>query len=98
MTSEFTNKDRDVLVEKLVDYISAKAPDFSSKEHLDTSFSALGRDSAAHVEMTTIIEDYLQVTIDPALAFDYPTLNSLVTYLQHNQHNLIEASKLEEGD
>jgi hypothetical protein len=34
--------------------------------------------------MTAIIEDHLQMTVDPALAFDYPTINSLVNYLQQN--------------
>ncbi len=95
MTTELTDKSKDALVETIVRYISAKVPHFSSKEHLDSSFSALGLDSAAHVEMTTVIEDYLQVTIDPALAFDYPTVNSLVNYLQQN---FIEVVELKEED
>ncbi|BDA73883.1 hypothetical protein CAL7716_080490 [Calothrix sp. PCC 7716] len=93
MKTEFRDKTRSALIEKLVEYISAKIPDFSPKEHLDNSFSGLGLDSASHVEMTSIIEDYLQVTVDPALAFNYPTINSLVDYLQQN---FIEATELEE--
>lgn len=93
MMTEFRDKTKDVLVEKLIQYICTKAPSFTSEEHLDTSFSALGLDSVSHVEMTTVIENYLQVTVDPALAFNYPTVNSLVGYLQQN---FIEIADLEE--
>jgi acyl carrier protein len=34
--------------------------------------------------MTAMIKDHLQIKVDPALAFDYPTINSLVNYLQTN--------------
>lgn len=84
MTTKCIGKTKDAFIEKLVEYISAKIPGFSAIEHLDSSFSSLGLDSVSHVEMTAIIEDYLQVTIDPSLAFDYPTINSLVDYLQQN--------------
>lgn len=90
MTTKCIGKTKDTLVEKLIEYVSAKMPGFSSTEHLDSSFSSLGLDSVSHVEMTAIIEDYLQVTIDPSLAFDYPTINSLVDYLQQNFVNVIE--------
>lgn len=90
MKTELTDKSKDALVETIIKYVSAKIPNFSSEEHLDSSFSALGLDSAAHVEMTAVIEDYLQVTIDPALAFDYPTVNSLVNYLQQNFVKVVE--------
>ncbi|MBE8966698.1 acyl carrier protein [Nostocales cyanobacterium LEGE 12452] len=93
MTDKFRDKTKDALVEKLVQYICTKVPNFSSKEHSDASFSGLGLDSASHVEMTAIIEDYLQVNIDPSVAFDYPTINSLVSYLQKN---FIEATDVEE--
>lgn len=84
MTTEYISKTKDTLVEKLTEYLSAKVPGFSATEHLDNSFSSLGLDSVSHVEMTAIIEDHLQMTVDPALAFDYPTINSLVNYLQQN--------------
>jgi|688.fasta_scaffold17723_7 acyl carrier protein len=95
MTTECVIKNNDALVEKLIEYISAKVPGFSSTEHLDNSFSSLGLDSVAHVEITAIIAEYLQVTIDPALAFDYPTINSLINYLQQNFTQTIELK--EEG-
>lgn len=93
MTTNCIAKTKDALVEKLVEYLSAKVPGFSSTEHLDNSFSSLGLDSVAHVELTAIIEDHLQVMVDPALAFDYPTINSLVNYLQQN---LVEGTSLTE--
>lgn len=94
MTTECIGKTKSTLVKKLVEYISAKVPSFSSTEHLDNSFSSLGLDSVSHVEMTAMLEDYLQVTIDPSLAFDYPTVNSLVDYLQQN---FVEITEKEEG-
>lgn len=93
MTTNCIAKTKDALVEKLIAYLSAKVPGFSSTEHLDNSFSSLGLDSVAHVELTTIIEDHLQVMVDPALAFDYPTINSLVNYLQQN---VVEGASLTE--
>lgn len=90
MTAQCISKTKDTLVEKLVEYLSIKVPGFSPTEHLDNSFSSLGLDSVSHVEMTAIIADYLQATIDPALAFDYPTVNSLVNYLQQNSAEISE--------
>jgi acyl carrier protein len=84
MTTECIGEIKVTLTEKLSEYLSAKVPGFSSTEHLDSSFSSLGLDSVSHVEMTAMIEDYLQIKVDPALAFDYPTINSLVNYLQTN--------------
>lgn len=97
MTIELKDCFRDTLVEKLTKYISAKAPGFSSEEHLDVSFSSLGLDSADHVEITTMVEDCLQITIEPTLAFDYPTVNSLVAYLE-NFAGTNNATKLKEID
>lgn len=95
IVTEFKEQTRDTLVEKLVDYISAKAPRFSSEKHLDTSFSSLGLDSTDHVEMTAKIEDYLKITIEPTLAFDYPTVNSLADYLEQKflKSNELEKEK-----
>lgn len=91
MKAKINSKMKDKLVDKLIEYLSAKVPSFSSEENLDSSFSSLGLDSVSHVEMTTIIEEHLQITIDPALAFDYPTINSLVDHLQQD---LLEISEL----
>lgn len=93
MTTECIGEIKVTLVEKLSEYLSAKVPEFSSTEHLDCSFSSLGLDSVSHVEMTAMIEDHLQIKVDPALAFDYPTINSLVNYLQTN---FVEVTELKE--
>jgi acyl carrier protein len=90
MKTEFEDKSLEVLVEKLVSYLSTKVPDFSPQEHLDASFSSLGLNSTDHVEMTAIIEDSLQLNVEPTLAFDYPTINALVNYLQQHTPKVTE--------
>lgn len=81
MTAEFCTKN---LVEQIASFIAAKTPEFSIDEHRDTSFSSLGLDSADHVRLSTLVEDSLSVEVDPTLAFDYPTINALVAYLEQH--------------
>jgi acyl carrier protein len=84
MTMNPTNKTRDMVLHMLNRHLSTKVSDFSFNEHSDVSFSSLGLDSADHVELTGVIEDYLQVKVEPTLAFDYPTINALVDFLDEN--------------
>lgn len=95
MTTELKDDSIDTLVEKLIAYLSTRIDGFSTQEHLDASFSSLGLDSSDHVQITTMIEDYLQITVEPTLAFDYPTVNSLVSYLRQS---FVEGIKQEEAD
>lgn len=72
---------KEALIAEITHYIASKVEGFSLEQHIDTSFSRLGLDSAGHVQLTTVIEDYMQVEIAPTLAFDYPTVNALVNHL-----------------
>ncbi len=79
MTSEFNKK---TLITKIADYISSKAENFSKENHSDTSFSRLGLDSADHVQLSAIVEEHLKIEVEPTLAFDYPTINSMISFLE----------------
>ncbi|WP_199610183.1 acyl carrier protein [Flocculibacter collagenilyticus] len=72
---------KEELITEITDYIASKIEGFSLEQHIDTSFSRLGLDSAGHVQLTTVIEDYMQIEVAPTLAFDYPTVNALVNHL-----------------
>lgn len=73
----------DSVVNKLEAFIARRLPEFTLKEHSNTSFSRLGLDSADHVQLTAIIEDHFGINIEPTLAFDYPTVNSIVSHLEN---------------
>ena len=73
---------KETLIVKISTFLSAHIPEFSAEKHFDTSFSRLGLDSASHVQLTAIVEDYVQFPINPTLAFEYPTINALVNHLQ----------------
>ncbi|WNO60627.1 acyl carrier protein [Rheinheimera sp. MMS21-TC3] len=84
---------KDTLISKIAEYVAERVDGFSKDLHIDTSFSRLGLDSAAHVQLTAVIEDYLQTDVSPTLAFDYPTINALVNYLvNESQNNINKAS------
>ena len=84
MSTNLDIMSRDILLDKLCNYLSVKISIFSYIEHSNVSFSSLGLDSIGHIEMTSVIEDYLQTKVEPTLAFDYPTVNALVDFLEEN--------------
>ncbi len=73
---------KETLKSEIVEYIVSRLPSFSLESDCDASFSRLGLDSADHVHLSTIIEDHLQIEVDPALAFNYPTMNSLFSHIE----------------
>lgn len=82
---------KETLITEITDYIASKVEGFSKELHIDTSFSRLGLDSAGHVQLTTIIEDYMQIEISPTLAFDFPTVNAISDYLNEISNTYSEA-------
>ncbi len=76
---------KEILIAQISTFLTCQIPEFSPEQHLDTSFSRLGLDSVSHVELTAIVEDYIQSPVNPTLAFDYPTINALVNHLQQQQ-------------
>lgn len=73
---------RESLVQALAEYIKSKVPEFDPEEHADTSFSRLGLDSLGHVELSGILEQQLDVSVSPEAAFNYPTINALINYME----------------
>jgi acyl carrier protein len=47
----------------------------------DTSFAELGLSSLQAVELSGELEDHLQTTLSPMLAYDYPTIRALAQHL-----------------
>lgn len=75
---------RDCLKSAVAKQIKAKLPSFDQSLHADISFSKLGLDSMGHVELSTVIENTLSISVEPDIAFNYPTLNSLVGFVCEN--------------
>lgn len=72
---------KESFIEEMINHIETKIEGFSREEHLDTSFSRLGLDSAGHVQLTTVIEDFTNIEVSPTLAFDFPTINAIAGHL-----------------
>ncbi|MEZ9199879.1 acyl carrier protein [Shewanella sp. 10N.286.54.B9] len=73
---------KQTLTEDITLYLTDAIEEFSVEQHLDTSFSRLGLDSTGHVQLSSIIEDHTETEIEPTIAFDYPTINSLLQFLE----------------
>lgn len=72
---------KDTLRSEILQHVKTKLPEFSVSEHQDTSFSKLGLDSMGHVELSTVIENTTGLTVEPDIAFNYPTVNALVAFV-----------------
>jgi acyl carrier protein len=47
-------------------------------------FASYGLSSVAAISLTADLEDWLEVSLDPTLAWDYPTIEALSSYLSGN--------------
>ncbi|MCL1051030.1 acyl carrier protein [Shewanella abyssi] len=83
---------KQTLTKAISQYLSEAVEEFSAEQHLDTSFSRLGLDSTGHVQLSAIIEDHTQVEIEPTIAFDYPTINSLIQFLEKKSVQAVEVA------
>lgn len=83
---------RQTLTEDITQYLCEAIEEFSTEQHLDTSFSRLGLDSTGHVQLSAIIEDHTQTEIEPTIAFDYPTINSLLQFLEGKYQQVKETA------
>lgn len=61
-------------------YIANKFPGIVIDDIRDSSLSGLGLDSLGHVELSGIVENVLGQGVEPDIAFNYPTINSLVSH------------------
>lgn len=76
--------DKNQLINEIAEFLGSVVPEFCKDSHLDTSFSRLGLDSAQHVQLTSIVENNMNIEVEPTLAFDYPTINALINHLESN--------------
>ncbi|PSW22269.1 phosphopantetheine-binding protein [Photobacterium sanctipauli] len=74
--------DKNAMLDDICAFLESEVEDFCRNSHLDTSFSRLGLDSMGHVQLSSIVEKHTGQEIDPTLAFDYPTINSMLEHLQ----------------
>lgn len=75
------NELRDNLNEAITTYIKTRLPEFDEASHSDVSFSKLGLDSLGHVELSAVIESSSKLTVEPDIAFNYPTVNALTGFV-----------------
>jgi acyl carrier protein len=70
---------------EISDFIRARVATYasfpSSEIRLDQPFAEYGLDSISAVSLCADIEDHLKVQVEPTLAWDYPSINALATYL-----------------
>ena len=85
MVSQTSNQEKitakiieDWLVNYLVELLEVKPEDID----METPFDRYGLDSSVAVALTGDLEDWLEVDIDPTIIYDYPTIKSLVEYLE----------------
>lgn len=68
---------RDWLVTHLAELLDISPDDVDT----DITFDRYGLDSSAAIGLTGELEDWLGISIEPTLLYDYPTVEALVWYL-----------------
>lgn len=77
-TAEFSSETiRDWLVTYLANLLEVSSDDIDTEVPFDT----YGLDSSAAIGLTGDLEDWIGKEVDPILLYDYPTVESLVSYL-----------------
>ncbi|CAM4141254.1 acyl carrier protein [Pseudoalteromonas ostreae] len=85
---------KNTLINDISDYIVMRIEGNNGEIQRDISFSRLGLDSAGHVQISAIIEDHMQIDVSPTVAFDHPTINSLIKYIDELTIAHIEEAEL----
>lgn len=65
----------------LVTYLSKELNIDEGEVDITVPFNRYGLDSATAVGMTSDLEDWLGCNLDPAIVYDYPTIQALAQYL-----------------
>lgn len=65
----------------LVDYLVRLLKLEAHEVRTDVRFESFGLDSAATVGLTGDLSDWLQMDVDPSLAYDHPTVAALAKHL-----------------
>lgn len=74
-----------IIAENLSILLAEKNSGVSGNIDPDASFSSFGLDSLLMVEMIAKLEDELGITLEPELAFNYPTVRSLARFIDEAQ-------------
>lgn len=78
MTSSVTNTSLNAFIrEKASEYLKRSSDDIA----LDHPLSEYGIDSVAAVSLCADIEDFLDIDIEPTLAWDHPTIEKMTSHL-----------------
>ena len=65
----------------LSDWVTARLRIALRDDAVDLSFAELGLDSVSVVRLSGDLEDLLHRSVDPAIAWEYPTIRDLAHYL-----------------
>lgn len=84
-----TNFDKEAFLTDILTLICTKVDLPAEEIPFDVSFSRLGLDSAGHVQLSAIIEDHINDDVSPTIAFDYPTIHSLISYIDRKTTYLV---------
>ncbi len=71
----------------LISYLSQLLEIDPDKIAVNASFDRYGLDSSATIGMTSDLGDWLGVSIDPGITYDYPTIESLANNLAESCKN-----------
>src|SRR5262245_8445638 len=81
MSSGDKTSDKAAIQEWLTTQIADSADIDRADVDVREPFASYGLSSIAAVSLTADLEDWLQIRLDPTLAWDYPTIDSLARYL-----------------
>lgn len=72
---------KEEMCQKMVRIVSAAVGRPISEIEIDAPFSKYGMDSLAFVTLSSELEDWLGIEIEPTLGWDYPTIEKMAEYL-----------------
>lgn len=73
---------KDDIRERMIELVASALASSPQAIRSDTLFSKLGVDSVAVVDIARQLEMWLQLEIDPTVAWDYPTIDAMALYLE----------------
>ena len=75
----------DILADALADIVEASSGTRPTTVDRDASLTSFGLDSLAMVNLVALIEEKLDIELEPELAFNYPTINALAGFIGQKQ-------------
>lgn len=75
----------EIITQVLQKILDKKELNKQSEINLNASFTSFGLDSLNMVEMVAELEDKLGIALEPELAFNYPTINTLANFIDQRK-------------